>query len=112
MLNFKSWIMYFFLAMVIAMVSAEASKVHDFTFASVRVGDLIGDDNEMLMDSESNRRTLAGRKRRYISYGALRLIISHVVKRDDLTTIATLEVRLTLIAVVALPSHIVPERSD
>jgi len=72
MLNFKSWIMYFFLAMVIAMVSAEASKVHDFTFASVRVGDLIGDDNEMLMDSESNRRTLAGRKRRYISYGALK----------------------------------------
>jgi len=32
--------------------------------------DLVGDDNEMLLDSESNRRTLAGRQQ-YISYGAL-----------------------------------------
>jgi hypothetical protein len=62
--------MFFFLAMVIAMVSAEASKVHDYSFPStVLVGDLIREENEMLMDSESNRQTLSGR---YIGYGALR----------------------------------------
>ncbi|AES75839.1 putative rapid ALkalinization Factor [Medicago truncatula] len=65
MINFKPWLMFFFLAMVIAMVSAKASKVHDFSFPSpVLVGDLIREENEMLMDSESNRR-------RYISYDAL-----------------------------------------
>lgn len=65
MINFKTWLMFFFLAMVIAMVSAKASKVHDFSFpSSVLVGDLIREENEMLMDSEPNRR-------RYISYGAL-----------------------------------------
>ncbi|KAG5038439.1 hypothetical protein JHK86_019279 [Glycine max] len=51
---------------------AEASSVHHeygFHGAAV-VHDLIGDDNEMLLDSETNRRTLAGRQQ-YISYGAL-----------------------------------------
>lgn len=58
--------------MALAMATAEASKVHDFNYhhGAMHVGDLIGDDNEMLMDSEINRRTLAGNQR-YISYGAL-----------------------------------------
>ena len=54
------------------MITAEASKLHDFNFqSSMHVGDLIGDDNEILLDSETNRRTLAGRQR-YISYGSLK----------------------------------------
>ncbi|XP_020221298.1 protein RALF-like 19 [Cajanus cajan] len=68
-MNFKPWLALLLLALAMAMV-AEASKVHqEYGFGAV--GDLIGDDNEMLLDSESNRRTL-GSRQRYISYGALR----------------------------------------
>ena len=72
MTNLRPWLALMVLAMAITMVAAEASKVHEFSFHNtVSVGDLVGEDNEMMMDSESNRRTLAGRKK-YISYGALR----------------------------------------
>lgn len=74
MMNFKPWLIVFLLAVAIAMVSAEASKFHEFSFHTpVHVGDLIGEENEMLMDSETNRRTLAARRRqKYISYGSLK----------------------------------------
>ncbi|KAE9607212.1 hypothetical protein Lal_00025835 [Lupinus albus] len=68
-MNFKY--MLVFLLLALAMV-AEASKIHDISFNHVTtVGDLIGDDNEELLDSEANRRTLWGR-RRYIGYNSLR----------------------------------------
>ncbi|XP_027347887.1 protein RALF-like 19 [Abrus precatorius] len=69
-MNFKPWLVLFLLALALAMV-AEASKADDFSLDGV-VGDLIGEDNEMMLDSESNRRTLAARRQRYISYAALR----------------------------------------
>ncbi|CAL0313907.1 unnamed protein product [Lupinus luteus] len=51
---------------------AEASKIQDIDINHVpTIGDLIGDDNEELLDSEANRRTLRGR-RRYIGYNSLR----------------------------------------
>ncbi|PNX83765.1 protein RALF-like 19-like [Trifolium pratense] len=53
------------------MVAAQSSKIQDINTIPTTVGDLIGDDNEMLMDSDISRRTLAGRQR-YISYGALK----------------------------------------
>ncbi|KAK2436667.1 hypothetical protein P8452_32929 [Trifolium repens] len=72
MINFKSWLLFLLLAIAIAMVAAESSKVNDIGFpTTVHVGDLIGEDNEMLMESDFSRRTLAGR-RKYISYGALK----------------------------------------
>ena len=72
MMNFKPWLAFFLLAIAIAMVSAEASKIHQFNFpTTMSVGDLIGEDNEKLLDSETNRRTLAGRQK-YISYGSLK----------------------------------------
>ncbi|KAK7369033.1 hypothetical protein VNO80_11067 [Phaseolus coccineus] len=64
----KVWLSFLLLAMALAMV-AEASKVHEFGFPGAGM-DLVGDDNEMQLDSESNRRTLQGREQ-YISYGAL-----------------------------------------
>ncbi|KAG2410171.1 Wall-associated receptor kinase-like 20 [Vigna angularis] len=64
----KVWLCLVVLAMALAVV-AEASKVHEFGFPGVGM-DLVGDDNEMLLDSESNRRTLNSRAQ-YISYGAL-----------------------------------------
>ncbi|CAI8618235.1 unnamed protein product [Vicia faba] len=72
MTNIRPWLAVLVLVMAIIMVAAKASDVHEFSFHNTAsVGDLVGEDNEMMMDSESNRRTLAGRKR-YISYGALR----------------------------------------
>jgi hypothetical protein len=69
MISFKSsWLIFLLLA--IAMVAADSSKVHDIGF-STTVGDFIGEDDEMLMDSKISRRTLVPR-RKYISYGALR----------------------------------------
>ncbi|TKY71713.1 RALF 19 [Spatholobus suberectus] len=52
---------------------AEASTIHEFV-PSVSDGDadLIVDDNEFLMSSESHRRTLL-QEQRHISYGALRM---------------------------------------
>ncbi|XP_014508536.1 protein RALF-like 19 [Vigna radiata var. radiata] len=64
----KVWLCLVVLAVALAMV-AEASKVHEFGFPGVGM-DLVGDENEMLLDSESNRRTLNSRAQ-YISYGAL-----------------------------------------
>ncbi|TKY59254.1 RALF 19 [Spatholobus suberectus] len=69
-MNFKPWLAFLLLAMALVMV-AEASKVHHEYGFHGAVGDLIGDHNEMLLDSEPNRRTLEGNQR-YISYGALR----------------------------------------
>lgn len=72
-----------FLFVALAMV-AEASSfdaaswgLNDLSHISVTtgtsVGDLIGDDNEMLMESESDRRQLRrAPTNRYISYGALK----------------------------------------
>ena len=62
--------LFVFLLLALAMV-AEASKVHELGWVeATTVGNMIGDD-ELLMDSESSRRTLYGRSR-FISYGALR----------------------------------------
>ncbi|KAK7362847.1 hypothetical protein VNO77_04971 [Canavalia gladiata] len=69
-MNFKPCCLALLLLVMVLAIVAEASKVDEFNFQGV-VGDVIGDDNEMLMDSESNRRTLNSRQR-YISYGALR----------------------------------------
>lgn len=68
-MNSKTWLAFLLLTMALAMV-AEASKVHEYGFHHGVVGDLIGDDNENMLDSEISRRTLAGQQR-YISYGAL-----------------------------------------
>ncbi|RDX77752.1 Protein RALF-like 19, partial [Mucuna pruriens] len=69
-MNIKPWLAFLIMAMAMAMV-AQASKVHEYGFHSVMRDDLIADDNENLLDTESNRRTLEGQQR-YISYGALR----------------------------------------
>ncbi|XP_057418016.1 protein RALF-like 19 [Lotus japonicus] len=69
-MNFKPWLALLILATMALAMAAEASKVHDFGYYGV-VGDVIGEDNEMLLDSEASRRTLRGR-RGYISYGALK----------------------------------------
>ncbi|KAJ1381878.1 Rapid ALkalinization Factor [Sesbania bispinosa] len=69
----KRLLVFLLLALVVAMV-AEASKMPDLAglvSGGDGDGDLIEDDNEFLMSSESARRALAGRQR-YISYGALR----------------------------------------
>ncbi|KAL2344060.1 hypothetical protein Fmac_005345 [Flemingia macrophylla] len=69
-MNVKPWLALLLLTLALAMV-AEASKVHhEYGHHGALVGDLIGDDNEMLLDSESNRRALGGRQK-YISYAAL-----------------------------------------
>ncbi|XP_009340925.1 protein RALF-like 19 [Pyrus x bretschneideri] len=76
------------LMVVLAMVARSSAKVHDASWtlshfgdhddeslldsANSKVGDLIGEENEMMMESESTRRTLRGRGTRYIGYGALR----------------------------------------
>ncbi|XP_073225538.1 protein RALF-like 19 [Cicer arietinum] len=71
MINFKPGLAFLLLALAITIVAGEASEVNDFSFEStVNVGDLIGEENEMLMESETNRRTLEGQQR-YISYGSL-----------------------------------------
>ncbi|KAK7319699.1 hypothetical protein RJT34_04424 [Clitoria ternatea] len=71
-MNFKPWLAILLVAMALAMMIAEASNVHDFSYpGGAVVGDLVGEDNEMMLDSESNRRTLASTQR-YISYGALK----------------------------------------
>lgn len=79
----KLCVIFLFLALALAMV-AEASSfdatswgLNDLSHISVTsgtsVGDLIGDDNEMLMESESDRRQLRrAPTNRYISYGALK----------------------------------------
>ncbi|KAH7546020.1 protein RALF-like 19 [Ziziphus jujuba] len=64
-----------FLLLALAVV-AEASSFHDASWgldhlSHGSVGDFIGEDNEMLMDSEASRRALAG-GRKYISYSALK----------------------------------------
>ncbi|KAJ7968576.1 Rapid ALkalinization Factor [Quillaja saponaria] len=67
----KPWLIFLLLAL--AMVATQASSIHDVSWGvsyTGSVGDLIGEDNEMLLDSESSRRQLAGG--RYISYGALK----------------------------------------
>ncbi|KAJ7953784.1 Rapid ALkalinization Factor [Quillaja saponaria] len=60
------------LLLALAMVAKQASSIHDFNRGSSTgsVGNFIGEENEMLVDSESNRRQLA--QGRYISYGALK----------------------------------------
>lgn len=72
-MNFKpsSCLGFLFLALALHAMVAEASSIHDLGFhGTFHVGDLIGVDNEMLLDSEAHRRTLAGQGR-YISYGSL-----------------------------------------
>ncbi|XP_004308256.1 PREDICTED: protein RALF-like 19 [Fragaria vesca subsp. vesca] len=73
-MDFKSCLVVLLLAL--AMVAAvESSPIHDAAWGLRHnhddVGDLIGEDNEMLLDSEVGRRQLAGRPR-FISYGALK----------------------------------------
>ncbi|KAL6201438.1 hypothetical protein ACLB2K_025152 [Fragaria x ananassa] len=78
-MDFKLCLVALLLALAVAV---EAAKLHDASWGLARynrdssliqanVGDVIGEDNEMMLDSESSRRTLAGRTR-YISYGALK----------------------------------------
>ena len=78
-MDFKLCLVALLLALAI---TVEAAKLHDVSWGMARysrdsslvqanVGDIIGEDNEMMLDSESSRRTLAGRTR-YISYGALK----------------------------------------
>ncbi|OWM77446.1 hypothetical protein CDL15_Pgr016843 [Punica granatum] len=62
-----------FLVLALALVSGSCSSVFDdvqVVSRSGTVGDLIGEDNELMLDSEINRRQLA--QKRYISYGALK----------------------------------------
>ncbi|CAL0300900.1 unnamed protein product [Lupinus luteus] len=68
----KPWLIFVLLALAL-MVAAEASTMHEFGRTVMNEGDidLITDDNEFLMSSETARRTLRGR-RRYIGYNALR----------------------------------------
>ncbi|XP_061341607.1 protein RALF-like 19 [Gastrolobium bilobum] len=68
----KGWLVFFLVAFLALAMVAEATTIHEFG-RMVTAGDvdLIVDDNEFLMVSESNHRQLYGRKR-YISYGALR----------------------------------------
>ncbi|KAI4299394.1 hypothetical protein L6164_032860 [Bauhinia variegata] len=69
-MDFKPWVVFLLLALATV---AGASKVHEFGVGGspTTVGDLIGEDNEMMVDSESARRTLQT-KGRYISYAALK----------------------------------------
>ncbi|KAI5331198.1 hypothetical protein PRUPE_4G049000 [Prunus persica] len=75
------------LMVVLAMVAQSSAKGHEASWglsftahddeslidrANSKVGDMIGEENEMMMDSESSRRTLRGAQGRYIAYGALR----------------------------------------
>ncbi|KAK7400592.1 hypothetical protein VNO78_11802 [Psophocarpus tetragonolobus] len=70
-MDFKPLVSLLLLAMALATV-AEASKMHhEYGFHHNSVGDLVGEENEMLLDSETGRRTLE-EGQRYISYGALR----------------------------------------
>ncbi|XP_019440241.1 PREDICTED: protein RALF-like 19 [Lupinus angustifolius] len=68
----KPWLILLLLALTM-MVASEASTIHEFGREMVTQGDidLITDDNEFLMSSESIRRTLQGR-RRYIGYNSMR----------------------------------------
>ncbi|CAN6689789.1 unnamed protein product [Malus baccata var. baccata] len=75
------------LMVVLAMVARTSAKVHDASWgfsrfgdhddeslihsANSKVGDFIGDENEMMMESESTRRTLIGNGR-FIGYSALK----------------------------------------
>jgi len=72
-----------FLLLALAMVADKANSFPDSTWGGVShfnhvvvggagaIGDFIGDDNEMLLDSEASRRSLA-RGRSYIGYDALK----------------------------------------
>ncbi|MED6134225.1 hypothetical protein PIB30_035109 [Stylosanthes scabra] len=67
----KTLVVVFVLATMAFAMAAEAAKIHEFSrVTSPGDYDLLIDDNEFLMNSESTRRTLAQAK--YISYGALR----------------------------------------
>ncbi|XP_030528837.1 protein RALF-like 19 [Rhodamnia argentea] len=62
--------------LVLSLAVAAESSPHSFGFIgagdlTVSVGDSMDAFEEMMMDSEANRRQLAG-NRRYISYGALK----------------------------------------
>ncbi|KAF2310471.1 hypothetical protein GH714_012075 [Hevea brasiliensis] len=65
------------------------------------VGDSINEEEEVMMDSEANRRILAVRKPRYISYAAMKANMVPCDQRAHLTTIAILKRRLTLTSEVA-----------
>ncbi|GMY37384.1 protein RALF-like 19 [Fagus crenata] len=77
-MEFKPWIIFLLLAF--AMVVESSSSIHEATKWGLTkigtgscdgaVGDCIGEENEMLMDSHHSRRL--ARRRKYISYGALR----------------------------------------
>ncbi|KAI6703733.1 hypothetical protein NL676_012869 [Syzygium grande] len=71
-MGLKFWAMFLLLSLAVV---AESSP-YSFGFVgagdlSVSVGDSMDAFDEMMMDSEINRRQLAGR-RRYVSYGALK----------------------------------------
>ncbi|KAL1335920.1 hypothetical protein HN51_030355 [Arachis hypogaea] len=67
----KALLVIFVLATLAFAMVAEATKIHEFSrLTSPGDYDLLVDDNEFLMNSESTRRTLA--QARYISYAALR----------------------------------------
>ncbi|KAM5588206.1 protein RALF-like 19 [Rosa sericea] len=78
-MDFKLCLVALLLALAIAVEASQlhdagwglARYSHDSSLVDVSVGDVIGVDNEMMLDSESSRRTLRGRGR-YISYGALK----------------------------------------
>ncbi|KAF1882110.1 hypothetical protein Lal_00038754 [Lupinus albus] len=67
----KPWLIMLILALAL-MVASEASIIHEFGRGALMGGDidLITDDNEFLMNSETARRTLQAR-RRYIGYNSL-----------------------------------------
>lgn len=61
------------LVLALALVAGSCSPVFNHVEAISRfdtVGDLLGEDEELMMDSEINRRQIA--QKRYISYGALK----------------------------------------
>ncbi|KAF8031195.1 hypothetical protein BT93_D0408 [Corymbia citriodora subsp. variegata] len=71
-MGLKFWAV--FLLLSLAMVAESSPYSFNFVGAgdlSMSVGDSIGEFNEIMLDSEINRRQLAG-GRRYVSYGALK----------------------------------------
>ncbi|KAE9591726.1 hypothetical protein Lalb_Chr20g0121771 [Lupinus albus] len=68
----KPWLIMLILALAL-MVASEASIIHEFGRGALMGGDidLITDDNEFLMNSETARRTLQARRRYNFSFNYL-----------------------------------------
>ncbi|KAL6201437.1 hypothetical protein ACLB2K_025151 [Fragaria x ananassa] len=76
-MDFKSCLVVLLLALaMVAAVESSTISMHDAAWGLKHsrddVGDMIGQDNEMLLDSEVGRRQLMANDVRYISYGALK----------------------------------------